>query len=41
MGLRTVVLKTQDLIELLYQSYNLETAAPLHASEMEEIDIKV
>ena len=41
MGLRTVVIKTEDLIELLYQSYNLETAAPLHASEMEEIDIKV
>lgn len=40
MGLRTVVLKTEDLTELLYQSYNLETAAPLHASEMEEIDLK-
>lgn len=40
MGLRTLVLTTPDLIELLYQSYNLETASPLHAQELEEIDIK-
>ncbi|MDP3740728.1 MAG: hypothetical protein Q8R08_00170 [bacterium] len=40
MGLRTVVLKTQDLIELLYQSYNLEAASPLHAEAMEEIEVK-
>lgn len=40
MGLRTMVLTTPDLIELMYQSYNLETASPLHAQELEEMDIK-
>ena len=40
MGLRTVLLRTEDIIELLYQSYNLESASPLHAEAIEEIDIK-
>lgn len=40
MGLRTVVLKTQDLIELLYESYNLEAASPLHAEAIEEINLE-
>lgn len=40
MGLRTVVLNTPDLIELLYQSYNLESASPLDAEAIEEIDLK-
>ena len=40
MGLRTLVFGTEDIIELLYQSYNLESASPLHAEAIEEIDIK-
>lgn len=40
MGLRNVVLNTADLIELLYQSYNFESASPLHAEEIEELELK-
>ncbi len=40
MGLRSIVLKTPELIELLYQSYNFEAASPLHAEAVGEIDIQ-
>lgn len=39
MGLRSLLLNTQELVELLYQSYNFETASPLHAEAVDEIDI--
>lgn len=38
MGLRSIVLKTGELIELLYTAYNFETASPLHAEALEGID---
>lgn len=38
-GLRSLVLQTRELIELLYESYNFDTASPLHAESLEEIDI--
>ncbi len=40
MGLRTMKLNTEDLIELLYQSYNFETATPLHVDSLEELDLQ-
>lgn len=39
MGLRSMVLNTQELIELLYTSYNFETASPLHPEAMGEIQL--
>lgn len=39
MGLRSLVLTTGELVELLYQAYNFDSAAPLHAENLEEIDL--
>ncbi len=39
MGLRSFVLKTPELLELLYSSYNFETASPLHAESIKGIEI--
>lgn len=39
-GLRSIVLNTQELIELLYSSYNFEFASPLRAEEIEGIEIQ-
>ena len=38
-GLRSLVLTTEELIELLYESYNLDSAAPLHAESLEGMEI--
>lgn len=38
-GLRSILLDTRELIELLYESYNFDTASPLHAESFEEIDL--
>lgn len=39
MGLRSIVLKTSELVELLYMSYNFEYASSLHAESIEEIQL--
>lgn len=41
MGMRSVTLNTAELIELLYQSYNFDSATPLHADAFQELDIKI
>lgn len=38
-GLRSLVLNTEELIELLYQSYNLDTAMALHGDSVKGIEI--
>lgn len=40
MGMRSVILNTAELIELLYQSYNFDSATPFHANTLQELDIK-
>lgn len=40
MGLRSMVLNTRELIELLYMSYNFESASPLHAEAIEEMNLE-
>lgn len=40
MGLRTMQLRTEELIELLYQSYNFDAASPLHAESLEEMEVQ-
>ncbi len=39
MGLRSLQLRTEELIELLYQSYNFEAASPLHTEAMEKMEV--
>lgn len=39
MGLRSMVLETPELVELLYQSYNVDSAFPLHADDLEKISV--
>lgn len=39
MGLRSLVLNTEELVELLYSSYNFEFASPLHAEALEGIEL--
>jgi len=39
MGLRSMVLATTELVELLYQSYNVDSAFPLHADDLEQIPV--
>lgn len=39
MGLRSIVLATPELVELLYQSYNVDSAFPLHADDLKEISV--
>jgi len=39
MGLRSMLLRTQELVELLYSSYNFETSAPVHGDTLSEIDL--
>lgn len=40
MGLRSIVLTTAELIELLYESYNFESASPLNAEALGEIQLE-
>lgn len=40
MGLRSLVLSTQELVELLYFSYNFDSATPLHAEAIEEVQVE-
>ncbi|MBX4191624.1 MAG: hypothetical protein KW804_02395 [Candidatus Doudnabacteria bacterium] len=39
MGLRTIALNTEELIELVYNSYNLDTTSPIKIKSVDELDI--
>ncbi|HEX9502784.1 MAG TPA: hypothetical protein VF974_00485 [Patescibacteria group bacterium] len=39
MGLKTIALNTEELIELVYNSYNLDTASPIKIKSIDELDI--
>jgi type IV secretory pathway VirB4 component len=39
MGLKTIALSTEELIELVYNSYNLDTASPIKIKNVDELDI--
>lgn len=39
MGLKTLVLSTEELIELMYNSYNLNTATPIKIKSVEDLDL--
>ena len=39
MGLRTVALNTEELIELVYNSYNLNMAAPIKIGSIEDLEL--
>lgn len=38
MGLRTITLNTEELVELLYNSYNFEAASPIKIKNVEELN---
>jgi type IV secretory pathway VirB4 component len=39
MGLKTIQLSTEELIELMYNSYNMDTASPLKIKNVDDLDI--
>ncbi len=39
MGLRTLILNTEELVELLYNSYNLSAASPIRIKSIEELQM--
>ncbi|MBX4187776.1 MAG: hypothetical protein KW793_01420 [Candidatus Doudnabacteria bacterium] len=39
MGLRSLVLNTEELVELLYNSYNLNTGSPIRIKNIEELEM--
>jgi hypothetical protein len=39
MGLRTIILNTEELIELMYNSYNLNSASPIRIKHVEDLDL--
>jgi type IV secretory pathway VirB4 component len=39
MGLKTISLKTEELVELMYNSYNLNTATPVKIKSIEDLDL--
>jgi len=39
MGLKTIVLTTEELVELMYNSYNLNTASPIKIKSIEDLDL--
>ena len=39
MGLRALVLDTEELVELMYNSYNFESASPIHIKSVEELEV--
>lgn len=39
MGLRTLALSTEELVELLYNSYNLSTASPVRIKHIEDLEM--
>ena len=38
-GLKTISLDTEELIELVYNSYNMDTASPLKIKNIDELDL--
>lgn len=39
MGLKTIGLNTEELIELMYNSYNLDTASPIKIKSVSDLDL--
>ncbi len=39
MGLKSILLNTEELVELMYNSYNLNTASPIKIRSIEDFDI--
>jgi len=39
MGLKTIVLNTEELVELMYNSYNLSTASPIKIKSVGDLDL--
>lgn len=39
MGLHTIVLDTEELVELMYNSYNFDTASPIQIKKIEDLDL--
>lgn len=39
MGLKSFLLNTEELVELMYNSYNLDTASPIKIQSVEELDL--
>ena len=39
MGLKTILLNTEELVELIYNSYNMDTASALKIKSLEDLDI--
>jgi hypothetical protein len=39
MGLHTIILNTEELVELLYNSYNFDNASPIQIKKIEELDL--
>ncbi|HEV8601454.1 MAG TPA: hypothetical protein VGQ87_02540 [Patescibacteria group bacterium] len=39
MGLRNIILNTEELVELLYNSYNLSTTSPIKIKHIEDLDL--
>ncbi len=39
MGLRTLVLNTEELVELMYNSYNLNTSSPIKIKSLDELEL--
>ncbi len=39
MGLRNISLNTEELVELLYNSYNLDAASPIKIKSIDELDL--
>lgn len=39
MGLRTIILNTEELVELMYNSYNLNAASPIRIKNIDELEM--
>lgn len=39
MGLRCLTLSTEELLELLYNSYNLNAASPIHIKKLDDLEL--
>jgi type IV secretory pathway VirB4 component len=40
MGLRAILLNTEELIELIYNSYNMDTVSPLKIKSVEDLNLR-
>ncbi|MBX4187235.1 MAG: hypothetical protein KW802_03215 [Candidatus Doudnabacteria bacterium] len=39
MGLKTIALSTEELVELVYNSYNMDTASPIKIKSIDDLDL--